>query len=159
MKKDLYKKYRDKGWSHGEIAKKFGVTHQAVAGLLKHKYKRPIAYCKICSGLITGYKRYSYCQEHTYLAEVDGRDFLRELVRIRDKHVCQECGKIWEKGRKLDVHHTDEELENNRTYQASKDMENMVTLCHKCHMNLPQVKEKRSLGRVGITRGLDTVIA
>lgn len=74
-----------------------------------------------------------------------GRDFLREKVRVRDNHSCQICGKRWEDGkRRFDVHHLDEELEgkNGFQYGNNKRIDRMITLCHKCHLNLPHIKEK-----------------
>jgi 5-methylcytosine-specific restriction endonuclease McrA len=79
---------------------------------------------------------------------LEGRDFIREKVRQRDNWTCQKCGKIWEEGtRRLDVHHLDEKLESNRTYQGSRCLDRMITLCHKCHLNLPHVKKKIMMGR------------
>lgn len=153
MKKELYKNLKDKGWRVTDIAKKFGVTRQAVSASLKYKYRRVLSFCKICSAEITEWKRRSYCKNHSYLSEMSGRDFLRELVRIRDNLTCQFCFKVWEEGRKFDVHHLEKELESNRTYKASKDMTGMVTICHKCHLNLPEVRAKMRLGWLGISGG------
>lgn len=68
-----------------------------------------------------------------------GREFIREIVRIRDNHTCQRCKKTWIKGqRKFDVHHLDEEMlgKNRVKGVISYDKENMnklITFCHKCH--------------------------
>jgi 5-methylcytosine-specific restriction endonuclease McrA len=89
--------------------------------------------------------------------KLQGKDFLRELVRIRDKHTCQVCGlkwiggkRKWEKNnRRLDVHHliSEKEGKEGEIYRNNKDFENMITLCHKCHMNLHVVKEKVRIGK------------
>ena len=80
--------------------------------------------------------------------KIGGRDRLREQVKIRDNYTCQICGKVWEKGkRKFDVHHLDKELENNDSCWASKNFDRMITLCHKCHLNLRHIKEKQSFAR------------
>jgi 5-methylcytosine-specific restriction endonuclease McrA len=75
------------------------------------------------------------------------RDRVRELVRIRDHRTCQLCGRKWKKGeRRLDVHHLDEEQES--TVDVKWDRENlhrMITLCHKCHLNLDTVRAKMRL--------------
>jgi len=79
------------------------------------------------------------------LQKVGGRERLKELVRIRDKHTCQKCGKVWKEGmRKFDTHHIDEEIEGKLglKYCNCKDMTKMVTLCHRCHLNLPVVRKK-----------------
>lgn len=81
-----------------------------------------------------------------------GRDFLREIIRKRDKYSCQICGKLWaEEERRLDVHHIDEEKEgiNGRLYKNNKDFSKMITLCHKCHLNLDHLRRKMSaIGRI-----------
>ena len=47
---------------------------------------------------------------------------LKKRIRMRDKFTCVKCGR---KG--LDVHHIDKDKTNNKE-------ENLITLCHKCHM-------------------------
>lgn len=78
------------------------------------------------------------------------RERIRELVRIRDNHTCQKCGLKWTVGeRKLDVHHID--CDNTKSRQCDKweeEKDNMMTLCHKCHLNLPQHREKMTKSRV-----------
>lgn len=79
---------------------------------------------------------------------VSSRDFARMKVRIRDKFKCQKCKKKWKKGtRHFDVHHLDSHLEGKtgRTY-CNNPIDRLITLCHKCHMNLHVVKEKRENG-------------
>jgi len=72
------------------------------------------------------------------------RDRNRELVRIRDNHTCQICGKVWGEGkRRFDVHHID--CDNKKTRKPdnlSNEHSNMITLCHKCHLSLPAHMEK-----------------
>jgi len=75
---------------------------------------------------------------------LEGLDFIREKVRVRDNHSCQICFKKWEQGqRRFDVHHLNPELESNREYKNSKCFDEMITLCHKCHLNLEHIKNKR----------------
>lgn len=82
-----------------------------------------------------------------------GRDFIRELVRVRDNHTCQICLKKWNKGRRrFDVHHEDESSEGksherNVVERDKKNFNKMITLCHKCHFNLDCVKQKMANGR------------
>lgn len=73
-----------------------------------------------------------------------GRDRARELIRIRDNHTCQKCGKKWKEGeRRFDVHHKDFNAEKSRQVDVlEKEAKNMITLCHKCHLGLPEHKEK-----------------
>ncbi len=75
----------------------------------------------------------------------EGRGYLREIVRRRDNHTCQICGEKWQSGqRRLDVHHLNEKYEGNngRQYYKNKEFKKMITLCHKCHMNLDSVRRK-----------------
>ena len=66
-----------------------------------------------------------------------GRNFIREIVRTRDNHTCQKCGKKWKKGmRKFDVNHLDETQRTRSNGIIKYDKENMdklITFCHKCH--------------------------
>jgi len=55
---------------------------------------------------------------------------LKKKIRMRDKFTCVKCGK---KG--LDVHHIDKDKANNRE-------ENLIVLCHKCHMEFHSQKRK-----------------
>lgn len=79
---------------------------------------------------------------------LQGLDFTRELVRIRDNHTCQEseggCGKVWKHGeRRFDIHHLDGKCGRfSRSYDRVSSMDILVTLCHRCHLNLPEVLEK-----------------
>jgi 5-methylcytosine-specific restriction endonuclease McrA len=72
--------------------------------------------------------------------KIEGRERTRELIRIRDNYTCQICGKVWIEGqRRFDVHHKDcvkEKTKQYDKYEIEKD--NLITLCHKCHLNLPE---------------------
>lgn len=78
------------------------------------------------------------------------RNRVRELVRIRDNHSCQLCGVQWKPGeRRLDVHHKDclkEKTQYCDNYE--REQKNLITLCHTCHLNLPEhrkiMSEKRN---------------
>lgn len=77
---------------------------------------------------------------------LEGRDYVRELVRIRDKHTCQEkgCGKKWKEGtRRFDVHHTNGQCgKKSRKYDRKSDMGGLTTLCHACHIGKHVSKHK-----------------
>jgi len=73
---------------------------------------------------------------------LSGRDYIREKIRIRDKHTCQICKKKWRKGRRFDIHHKDCDKKKTRGYDSLKNEDNLITLCHKCHMNLEDHKIK-----------------
>lgn len=78
------------------------------------------------------------------LGHIQGREFTREAVRRRDNYTCQSCGKIWEEGqRRFDIHHLNGICgEKSRGYDRVTDGKDMITLCHKCHLNLESVREK-----------------
>lgn len=67
-----------------------------------------------------------------------GQDWkaVRRMARIRDNHTCQRCGKNKKQvGRNLDVHH----IKPVSTFTNRNDantMDNVVTLCHACHMHV-----------------------
>lgn len=69
-----------------------------------------------------------------------GRERVREMVRHRDKYTCQSCGKLWKEGtRSFDVHHLNGLCGKKSTgYDSIKDMDGLITLCHKCHFNHPE---------------------
>ena len=150
MRNQQIKQLHSEGKTYKQISSIFGITpqriYQIVRDIKDSDYKEHI-YCVICKKEIIAKRRNKYCQNHLYLGQMHGRDSLREKVRIRDNFTCQDCGKIWKRGtRRLDVHHEDRELESNRTYQASKDINGLITLCHKCHLSLPHIKEKMRAG-------------
>ena len=72
-----------------------------------------------------------------------GRGHTRRKVRIRDKYQCQDCGDVRTEemakktGKRLfDVHHLDGFCgKKSRGYDSIKDMNRLITLCHKCHFN------------------------
>lgn len=52
----------------------------------------------------------------------------KRLIRDRDKHTCQRCGKTREQnGRTMQVHHKDHDKANN-------DPTNLVTVCNSCNV-------------------------
>lgn len=79
--------------------------------------------------------------------ELDGMDYTRECVRIRDKHTCQLCLRVWVYGeRRFDVHHLNGVCgRKSRSYDKTSEMDGLTTLCHKCHMNLEEVVDKMRL--------------
>lgn len=79
------------------------------------------------------------------LYKFTGRDYVRELVRIRDNWTCQKCGKRWEPGkRRFDIHHLNECGKKSRGYDRKEDMGGLITYCHKCHLTLDSVRNKMS---------------
>ncbi len=80
---------------------------------------------------------------YTRMLNKGGRDYTRELVRQRDGRICQMCGKSWEFGmRRFDVHHLYECGSKSKAYDRVKDIDDMITYCHKCHLGLESVTRK-----------------
>lgn len=75
-----------------------------------------------------------------------GRDLNREKVRIRDKHTCQDCKRVWDgKERRFDVHHLNNLCgKKSRSYDKVSEIHDLITLCHKCHFNRPEHTSKIS---------------
>lgn len=52
---------------------------------------------------------------------------LKEKIRVRDDHTCQECGVVWVEGEeRFSPHHIDYDKSNHTPW-------NRITLCHSCH--------------------------
>lgn len=63
----------------------------------------------------------------------------RELVQQRDKGICYICH-IKEDGRKHDIHHIIPfKVYGIERYKEANRLENLMTLCHTCHMTSPKV--------------------
>ena len=134
-----------------EIASILGCSAERIRQLLKNPHPPiPKEYkCSFCELSIFSIRFRKLCDKHIH--QLEGRDFLRESVRMRDDYICQLCGKVWVHGtRRFDVHHTNEKIEGNkgRKYRHNKNISNMITLCHKCHLNLPEVKKKMTKKRL-----------
>ena len=78
-----------------------------------------------------------------------GMDFTREAVRRRDKYTCQICFKKWKKGnRRFDIHQLNGLCgKRNRKYDKMKETTGLITLCHKCHLRLDIIREKKRKNR------------
>lgn len=70
---------------------------------------------------------------------VEGREYVRGKVRQRDKDTCRMCGTKWTEGnRKFIVHHLNGECgKKSKSYDSIKDIDKLITLCHKCHPRHP----------------------
>ncbi|MFO7943947.1 MAG: DEAD/DEAH box helicase [Anaerolineales bacterium] len=69
-------------------------------------------------------------------------DSIRSLVLDRDQRKCQSCGKIWEDSQ-LHIHHK----KPLRSFQTDKDanrLENLITLCPRCHQRAENVVRVKS---------------
>lgn len=76
--------------------------------------------------------------------DLQGRDRPREIARQRDNHTCRICLNKWVEGqRRFDIHHLSGFCGKlSRKYDKIDNLEMLITLCHKCHLNLETVKVK-----------------
>jgi len=154
--KTLYKQ----GKTYQEIGDKYGITrqriHQIVKNIKTHNKKENI-YLRERLGLINrnfnsleDYFEY-WAQENEFKNPVfeilnwlnisqitdikeGSRDRFRELVRIRDNHTCQLCGRRWKKGeRRFDTHHI---YSKGNSKNDWGNHTKVITLCHRCHLNI-----------------------
>lgn len=137
----MIEKLREGRYTYQEIGDIFGISrqrvHQIITGYKSPRKRIPKHLHKINHYNSEGIRK-------------TGREFLKEVVRKRDNWTCQICGKKWEEGeRSLDVHHLDEELEgkNGLKYESCKNIDRMITLCHRCHLGLESVRNKMKRDR------------
>lgn len=162
--KEKIQRLRNNRFTYAQIGKLLGISRQRVHQILTG-YKSPISpeelrkrseHLELVNSRLIAIKQSVFGNvpsgNITELTGLSGgaRDRYRELVRIRDNHTCQICGKKWLEGqRRFDVHHLDEDSSKTRKVDNLEiEASNMVTLCHKCHLNVPGHKEKMSVNGV-----------
>lgn len=147
--KRLYKEGKIKAWNDGltkETDEKLKRLGEKTGKTLKrlHKEGKIKIWNKDKSMIHSG--SFKKAEEHHNFnnwssREPYGKEFspeLREQIRIRDNHTCQECEKtqkeLFKRCRngkvshyKLHIHHIDYNKENNNPL-------NLISLCNKCHM-------------------------
>ena len=74
----------------------------------------------------------------------------RELALERDNWTCQECGMSQEKcivmfNRQLSIHHKDENGLNVSKEEKNNDLDNLITICTRCHNLLHRKINKERL--------------
>lgn len=162
-RKEKIEELRRQGKTYAEIGAIMGISrqriHQIITGY-KYKSSEPLKYTftefdflpdidhlnilklpKIKKLVEVEYIDYSNCRIPT---KFEGLDRVREQVRLRDNHICQKCFDQWLIGeRRFDVHHLDEQMESVKDYKYDKaNQDKMITLCHRCHLNLHTVRAK-----------------
>ena len=158
-RKQIIKDLSSRGYTYGKIGEIVGISKQRVHQILTG-YISPANFLRNQSSLPTKIPSdwlppKSEMNGIGLSGKLDGIDRLAEIVRRRDNWTCQICGKIWEKGkRRFDVHHLDPECESKKTYENYKKFDRMITLCHKCHLNLEHIKNNqikiKEINKVGV---------
>jgi 5-methylcytosine-specific restriction endonuclease McrA len=124
-------------------------AHQLVTGY-RSPSSRPAAATEL--KILTKRKRDALGIPESFSPGSGGRDHVHELARCRDNHTCQKCGKVWVLGmRRLDVHHMDEEMDGKSRSKGilkynRENLDKLITLCHKCHLNLEVSRKRMSNG-------------
>lgn len=134
----IIKKCRDNGILFRDIVKILNITKQRIHQIYKNGGLRSVR-----------------VRDPNIIIGFGGRDRIRERVRTRDNYLCKICHKKWKKGeRRFDVHHTQESImgirnTNDRGFVKydRKNLDKLITLCHKCHLGLHWGKTKLSPNR------------
>jgi hypothetical protein len=80
-----------------------------------------------------------YNFNHVKKTAEEGWTKIRLHILERDNYTCQECGK-----KATDVHHIDGTGSNRPTCKMNNNYDNLVSLCHKCHIIIEYKKKKFS---------------
>jgi len=90
---------RSRGLTFKKIGERFNCSRERIRQILTFPLAIPKEYkCIICKETIFSFRYRKFCDKHRI--QLCGKDYLRELVRIRDKYNCQKCGKKWKEGRR-----------------------------------------------------------
>jgi hypothetical protein len=143
---------RSEKWSYGKISRRFHISGERVRQIIAYGKPEPHIVLKketkervdrrIVVNRKTGKKMTFNAHAEKY--GFQGRDYVRERVRVRDGHTCQSCGVFRHPSmrlgkRSLDVHHLDGLCgKKSIRYDRVSEIDRLVTLCHKCHFNHPQ---------------------
>jgi hypothetical protein len=156
---DIKKIYslRRVGYTLREIGVEIGVTSERVRQVLVQYYDGsiPVHKPKPKHVVVKVYHAPTKLEEQRgsldyidrkLVRHLQGRDRNRELVRIRDGHACQACGKKWEVSkRRFDVHHLEGMCgKKSLGYDRLEDVGILITLCHECHFNHHQFSQNLS---------------
>lgn len=145
-RKAIIKSLKDKRYTFQQIGNFLGISRQRAHQILTG-YNSPFAKKKLKEIKQRALQKQvdikNGLRPDTKGIKLEGFSFIREAIRRRDNYTCQICGKKWKKGqRRFDVHHIDCDKEKTNKYDNwEKEKDNMITLCHKCHLNLPEHRE------------------
>jgi hypothetical protein len=123
-KEDKIKKLHKKGLTQTQIANIYGLSKQRISQIILG-YRSPLS------------KDWRN----------NGRDFLKQKVRKRDNYTCRHCGKKWRTGlRNFIVHHINGgPWRENLKYKNCKNMDEQITVCYRCHMDIHKIMRRISL--------------
>jgi len=163
---EIHNLRKNYGKNFKEIANIYNITHQRVQQICS----KPIIIIEKCKcGNSKTFINSKFCKECLQNNKIEirnlsrnnvlnrefyglskilsGRDLIREKVRKRDNFTCQSCFKVWEIGtRRFDVHHLNGLCgKKSRKYDKNKDIDGLITLCHRCHFNHPQHSKKLTI--------------
>lgn len=96
---------------------------------------------RICSGCEAVKHRLYYKYEKRPPDSFPSGNKIKQLCLERDRCKCIECGS----SERLDVHHKDGNSWRKIGRLANNNLENLITLCHSCHMNHHIKKKERTL--------------
>ena len=129
---------RKNGWTVKNIAKKYGISRQAVEirivkgfpkiGTVKNQFHNQ-------------FYKFVFKKYGLRIQDIQGKDRTRMVVRARDNFKCRSCGKKRTpkqakryKKRLFDVHHLNGICgKKSKSYDSIKNIDKLITICHKCH--------------------------
>jgi|TARA_R100001530_G_scaffold2201_1_gene3662 transcriptional regulator with XRE-family HTH domain len=145
------KELRKQGLTYQAIGDKFNISKnrawQIIHNIDYYTPRHIIKFRKLTNKKYRAFLKKKFRKVDTRLTLIhdygEGRlNKIREIVRMRDNFLCQLCGFDWKlkKQRRLDVHHLDEDRDGHGHKGAckwdSEHTDRMITVCHKCHLNL-----------------------
>jgi 5-methylcytosine-specific restriction enzyme A len=138
--KNLIQRCLDSNFTQKRIAVLMGCSQSYVSTVIKKFNIKP---CGLTQSIDRQEELRLYQKNKPYYKK-EGREVIREKVRIRDNYTCQLCKREWKiTERSFDVHHKDNDAEKTMEYgNYERDKDNLITLCHKCHLSLPQHRKK-----------------
>ena len=152
---DEIRQLRASGLTLQSIGTKFGITRERVRqicsnikphnepkivelecfscskpSMFRESSQRKINICTACYNLHLVNKRG---------VQIGGREYVRTIVRMRDKFECRECGSKAKGVRALHVHHLNGMCGKvSRKYDKMDSIDTLVTLCPRCHAAHPE---------------------
>lgn len=154
QRKSVMESLRKNGATFREIGEMFGITGVRVSKILHYVPRpRPVHPCYHCGTKTECSRRsilpYVFCTPClvTFFTSstgkrIEGREWGRQVIRMRLGHRCVRCQKVWKPGmRRLDIHHLRDCGKKSRGYDHP-DTTHVTVLCHRCHLGLHSVRQR-----------------